>query len=252
MTEIIKVHFLGTNGWYTTDTGYTSCHLIDAPSCYIILDAGDALFRIEELIVEDKPIYLFLSHFHLDHISGLHILNKFRFRQGLNICLYESGQSILENIIKQPYTVSFLNLPYQVSINQIRIGRNDGLPFGLKAAELVHSTRCLGFRFEFSSKSITYCTDTGFCPELVALARNTELLITECALKPGQTSPNWPHLNPADAAQAAIEAEARQLVLVHFDAENYGTLDDRILAQADAAKTYQNVKSAFDNDIISV
>ena len=37
---MIKVTFLGTNGWYSTDTGVTLCTLVESDDFYIILDAG--------------------------------------------------------------------------------------------------------------------------------------------------------------------------------------------------------------------
>jgi ribonuclease BN (tRNA processing enzyme) len=84
----LKVLFLGTNGWYDTQTGNTICILIRTLDYEIILDAGNSLYKLERYINEGnrKPAYLFLSHFHLDHIIGLHTLIKLNFRHGLNIC----------------------------------------------------------------------------------------------------------------------------------------------------------------------
>ena len=80
----IKVIFLGTNGWYDTATGNTVCVLIDAPEAYVVLDAGTGLYKLDQYIKDrKKPIYLFLSHFHFDHIIGLHAMAKFRFKQGM-------------------------------------------------------------------------------------------------------------------------------------------------------------------------
>ena len=67
MTKII---FLGTNGWYDTDTGNTICILIDSPLFTIILDAGNGIAKLDRYADFNKPAYLFLSHFHLDHIAG--------------------------------------------------------------------------------------------------------------------------------------------------------------------------------------
>ena len=44
--------------------------LIDTEECHIVLDAGNGLYKLDELVKDEKPIYLFLSHPHLDHISG--------------------------------------------------------------------------------------------------------------------------------------------------------------------------------------
>ena len=82
----MKVIFLGTNGWYDTETGNTICTLIQTEQYDIILDAGNGLHRAERYLDGAKPTFLFLSHFHMDHIEGLHILAKFRFEKGLVLC----------------------------------------------------------------------------------------------------------------------------------------------------------------------
>ena len=61
----MKIHFLGTNGWHTTETGDTLCTLIETENEYIVLDAGNAIRKLDKF--EDKPVFLFLSHFHIDH-----------------------------------------------------------------------------------------------------------------------------------------------------------------------------------------
>jgi ribonuclease BN (tRNA processing enzyme) len=65
------------------------------------------------------------------------------------------------------------------------------------------------------------------CENAIELARQADLLITECGLKPGNESPDWPHLNPENAIQIAHLAQAKRLALMHFGAEVYRTLGDR-------------------------
>lgn len=83
----MRIIFLGTNGWYDTSAGNTVCTLIIAKDFYIILDAGNGLYKIDRHITNGNPVFLFLSHFHLDHIIGLHILNKFNtdFRKAITV-----------------------------------------------------------------------------------------------------------------------------------------------------------------------
>ncbi|WP_394354103.1 MBL fold metallo-hydrolase [Methanothrix sp.] len=78
----MEIIFLGTNGWYDSDTGNTICTLINSDKYHIILDAGNGISKADQHIDDDLPVYLFLSHFHLDHIEGLHILNKVSFLSG--------------------------------------------------------------------------------------------------------------------------------------------------------------------------
>ncbi len=240
MSQSVKVHFLGTNGWFASDTGHTTCHLIDAPEAYIILDAGTGLYRADSYITEDKPIYLFLSHFHFDHIFGLHILNKFKFSNPVTIITQDRSEKILEHICNQPFTVGLKDLPIKYSVKEISEGRHEGFPFGLEARLLVHISRCFGYRFEFANKTITFTTDTGVCDNMKDLARDADLLIAECGLRPGESTPLWPHLNPTDSAGVAKECNVKKLALVHFDAAKYPYIEDRYKALEHARNIFKN------------
>jgi len=223
----MKVTFLGTNGWYDTTTGNTCSILLQAEGYDIILDAGNGLAKADRYITQEKPVYLFISHFHLDHISGLHTLVKFRFSKGLKIFGQTGTAAILTSFVAEPFTVPIAQLPFRVEIVDLNEGEH-AIPFPLTCLPLVHPVPCFGFRITIEGKVIAYCTDTGVCNNAISLGQNADLLITECGLKPGQESPGWPHLNPENAIQIAKEAHAKRLALVHFGAEVYRTLKDRI------------------------
>ena len=244
----MKVLFLGTNGWYDTDTGNTTCILIEADDYFVILDAGNGFYKIDPYITSTnkKPIYLFLSHFHLDHIVGLHILNKFDFSQGMRIYGQAGTKDILDTIINEPYTVPFAKLPFEVEVYELSEGQHN-IPFAVECKFLLHSSKCLGYRFELDGKIITYCPDTGICENAIELAANADLLITECSFKMGQRNAEWQHLNPEDAVQIAKEANAKKLALIHFDASIYRSLDERIEVQEKMRDIFKNLIVTFDN-----
>ncbi len=248
----IRVYFLGTNGWFTTETGNTVCVLIKTPHYSIICDAGNGLRHLDEYLDPDKPAYLFLSHFHLDHILGLHQINKIPFNKGLKIITFKGGKNILGRFMNQPFTIPLKNLRFNTQIIELAPGRHDKFPFGLQCLDLVHSSRCFGYRFEIDGKVITYCTDTGWCDNLLTLANNADLLIAECALKSGQSDPGWPHLNPEIAAQIAKKAKAKSLALFHFDASVYTTMKERKEAEKKAKKKFSHSFSTYDRMLRTV
>lgn len=233
----MRIIFLGTNGWFNTSVGNTTCIFLESKKYYIILDAGDGLYKIDRFIRDEKPIYLFLSHFHLDHITGLHSLNKFNFSQGLKIYGYEGMKEILNKIICSPYTVALDELPYSVRLFELKEGEQD-LPFFVECQPLVHSVPCFGYRLRMNNKIIAYCPDTGICKNAIKLAENADLLLCECSLKVGQSKQDWPHLNPQTAAQIAKKASAKKLALVHFNPHFYPTLSDRKTAEKEAKKYF--------------
>jgi len=242
MTEII---FLGTNGWFDSLTGNTICILIKAEEYYIILDAGNGLHKIDKFINTKKPVYLFLSHFHLDHIEGLHILNKFNFSDGLTILGPPGTKKILNRIINKPFTVPFKQLPFRTEIQEMSEGFHKS-PFSFQCHYLLHSTPTFGYRFDVDHKIITYCPDTGYCHTAVKLAENADLLISECSYKSGEVSKDWPHLNPEIAAQIARQAHAQRLALVHFDPSRYLTLLERNRAKRAAQRIFLPVIATID------
>ncbi len=243
----MKIVFLGTNGWYDTQTGNTICILIRATDYEIILDAGGGLHKLDRYIEEGegKPVYLFLSHFHLDHIVGLHTLNKFDFRHGLNICGPVGTRDAIRIFANDPFTVPVSQLPYSVNIYELP-KETGKLPFTVEARELNHQSLTLGYRYELERKVISYCPDTGFCGNAICLARSSDLLIAECAYKSGQSCDSWPHLNPETAARIAKDAGAASLALVHFDAEIYQTMAERKESEGVARKIFKNTFATED------
>ncbi|GAG84438.1 unnamed protein product, partial [marine sediment metagenome] len=209
----MKIVFLGTNGWYDTKTGNTTCILIETKREFVILDAGGGFYKIDRYIRTRKPVYLFLSHFHLDHIIGLHTLAKFNFLQGMDIYIPKGTEKIFTTIINNPYTMPIRQLKTGIRLNELN--KKSNVPVNVEFRKLKHFSLCYGFRFTLEGKTISYCPDTGICKNLLLLAKNADLLVTECSYKSGKQDENWPHLNPESAARVARDSGAKKLALIH-------------------------------------
>ncbi|HOW57482.1 MAG TPA: ribonuclease Z, partial [Smithellaceae bacterium] len=243
----MKIIFLGTNGWYDTATGNTICILIRANEFDIVLDAGIGLHKLDNYIVnqDEKPVYLFLSHLHLDHVYGLHTLVKFHFSRGMTICIPPGTKSALNLLVNEPYTVPLAGLPYPVKI--LELPEEGGrLPFKTEAKALVHKSVTFGYRIAADGFIVSYCPDTGYCANAVSLSRQADLAITECAYKSGQSNESWPHLNPEEAARIAKEAKAARLAMVHFAASTHPALSDRRESENAARRVFPNTIAALD------
>lgn len=247
----MKVIFLGTNGWYDNETGNTVCVLIDAPEGYVILDAGNGIHKLDRYMTEDKPAYLFLSHFHLDHIVGLHTIVRLSFPRGLRIFGQEGTRKILRDILRQPYTVPIDDMPFDVSLGELP-GDRAAVPFLEDFRPLVHASPCLGYRFRLGGRTIAYCTDTGLCDNLIQLGKGADLLITECSALSGQRRDSWPHLAPEDAVTVARESGAKKVVLVHFNAALYPTAESRRQVQAFVNREADNISVGYDGLVIEL
>ncbi len=247
----MQVTFLGTTGWFDTPAGNTVSVLLKARDYDVIFDAGNGIARADRYISQKKPVFIFLSHFHIDHIAGLHTLVKFRLTHGLSIFCSPGGSALLDSFVREPFTVPLADLPYPARVTELTEGPHN-LPFPVECRPLVHPAPCFGYRVEIDGRIITFCTDTGVCDNAVSLARGADLLITECGLKPGDSSPDWPHLNPEDAIGIAKRAGAKRLALLHFGAEVYRTVEERLALKDQFGKDFPGLVIATDGLTIDV
>jgi len=240
-----RVHLLGTNGWYDSPTGSTLCVAVEHPDFGVLFDAGNGLAKLDAACRLDRPYWLLLTHLHLDHVSGLHVLVRLPFAAGLTIVVPDGQREPLERLLAHPYTVAPERLPYPTEIVELSAVA-ERLPFRLEALPLAHSVPTLGFRLTIGEHALALVTDTGPCDNAVHLARDADLLLTECSYRPGETHEGWPHLNPQQAAAIALEAGARRLVLLHFDASRYLTFEQREDARDCAAGIFPDTVAGRD------
>lgn len=250
-TGDMQITFLGTNGWYDSITGNTLCILITTEEYNLILDAGSGLVKATNFLDQNKQTFIFISHFHLDHIIGLHILSQFRFSYPLMFLTREDSAKTIRSFIARPYTSPLNKLPFKHKIIELPKKQNI-LPFPVQVLDMIHPDPTIGIRFTLEDKTIAFCPDTGYCANCVDLARNADLLITECALNPGENSQIWPHLNPETAALIAQKAKAKRLILTHFDASRYLTMKDREAAQSAARLIFPETEISVDGGQINL
>jgi ribonuclease BN (tRNA processing enzyme) len=247
----MRIIFLGTNGWYDTQTGNTVSIFIATRDSNIILDAGNGFTKLDRVLSNSNPLFLFLSHFHLDHLIGLHSLIKFSFDQKLTLVGPRGTEKLLKALLKQPFTAPLSSLSFKTEILEMP-ENEDRFPFTVKGMELVHPPLSMGYRFHLEGKEIAYCPDTGYCGNAVTLAKGADLLISECSFLPGENSADWPHLNPQSAARIAKEAGAVRLALVHFDATKYTTIELRKQAEREARKIFPNTFACEDDQVVEM
>jgi ribonuclease BN (tRNA processing enzyme) len=245
----MKITFLGTNGWFNTKTGNTICTLVETKDYYIVFDAGDGIQKLSKLATGNKPVYLFMSHLHVDHVTGLHILSLFKFKKVLNIILPKGRKKYLLKFINPPFTANVKFFNYPVNISELSEGKH-AVPFSVTAKKLKHIWGSFGYRLEIDGKSVVYCVDTGPCENSIKLAQGADMLIHECSMKPGVSAGAWGHANPQEAAKIAKHAGVKKLILTHFDAAQYTSWNDRKMAEFKAKKIFKNTMAVKDGKMI--
>jgi ribonuclease BN (tRNA processing enzyme) len=154
-------------------------------------------------------------------------------------------------IINEPLSIPQKDLTFEVEAFELPREKEE-LPFQVDCMELCHTSLTLGYRLHLDEKIIAYCSDTGYCNNAVELAKNAAVLITECSFRSGESSPEWPHLNPQEASRIAKEAGVQKLVLTHFDASRYPTMAARKAAEKTAKETFPNTMASVDDMEIEI
>lgn len=244
----MKVTFLGTNGWYSSPTGDTPCILIDSKDHYVVLDAGNGIYKLDKYITDDKPISLFISHFHIDHVSGLQVLPKFNFKQEIDVYVGAGRAEDFEAFVNPPFTQSYKKLKTPIKLYELS-EKVEKVPFEACAIKQTHLFDDHGFRIELEGKIIAYTGDCALTDATRILAKNADLLISECANKENELPG---HMNPIEAATLAKEEDVKQLILTHFPPTSYPTLKDRRWAETEAKNIFPNTTAATDGMEIEI
>jgi ribonuclease BN (tRNA processing enzyme) len=247
----MKIIFLGTNGWYDSSVGNTVSTLIDTKEAYIILDAGFGINKASNYLKENKPVYLFLTHFHIDHICGLHTLPKLPIKNILTIISHEGAKELCDTFINHPYATPLKDLKYTVKIQESKEGKNI-LPIKFECLSLQHIDLSYGYRLYLENKVIVYCSDTKICNNDKIISKNADLLIHECGYNVAPLDDFWGHTDPEGAAQLAKDAKVKKLYLTHFGPNAFPSRAKRLQAQTRARKFFKESFAAFDDQIIEI
>jgi phosphoribosyl 1,2-cyclic phosphodiesterase len=210
---------------------------------------GDALVKAGTLLDAD----LFLSHCHLDHVSGLPFFTPlFAERHRLRIWAgnLPPGTSLkgaLRTMMSPPLfpidVESFrADIDYRDFTPGIVMRPREGVV--LHSAMLNHPGNAVGYRLELGGKVLAYLTDTELPqgeidPKQLALAANADLLVFDCTYTQAEIAAHrgWGHSTWQDGVRFADAAKAKTLCLFHHDPGHDDDTMDKIGAEAAAARS---------------
>lgn len=208
---------LGTGGWIPTSARQTSCYLYRVDKRVLILDAGSGFGRLTldpSLLLDVSDVTVVLSHFHLDHIEGLGMINEL----GVPLTIGGPGQQLYDMPTRQ-LLGRFFDQPFKTS-NPLRGATIVDLPLGEGElndwqiscrAQLRHPLPSLGFRV---SNEFAYLTDTEYDQDSIDFADGVNYLLHEAW---GVQTAERGHTSGSDAARVARDAAVGRLFLTHLN-----------------------------------
>lgn len=183
----------------------------------ILFDCGEGVTRaLAELDLLDKVERVFLTHMHIDHVSGLPTLLQLYALSGIK----DEVTVVVPPGYKDKLLMfldSLHSIAGKLKLNVHEIHADESLG-SVKACKAFHSIEALAYRIFVGNESVVYTGDTAPCSEVLELSRGCRVIIHESTLPPEKEElvKVLGHSTPLDAGRVAAEAGAETLVLFHL------------------------------------
>ena len=216
----MRLTVLGCAGTYPGPDSPCSGYLIEHDGFRLVVDLGaGALGMLQRHVDLLEVDAVYISHLHADHCLDLVAYSYARryHPRGVPPVLPVYGPTGLAaricNSFEVPPADGLLAVFdfREVATGALRIG-----PFDVTTARMNHPVECHALRLEAGGRSLVYSGDTGESEELVALARDADLLLCEASWPQEPAQPAGIHLTGHQAGEHGARAGARRVVLTHL------------------------------------
>ncbi len=236
---MLELTILGSAGSHPGVGRACSGYLVRSGGTAVLLDAGNgSTANLQRSVAYRDLDAVVISHRHVDHcidLIGAYYALRFDPSLARRIPLYAAAEvhELLTGLLSRDTALAFDEV-----FEHLEVSAGDHLEIDaltLRFAASVHTAPTVSTRIEIGGRSLVYSGDSAGGPELVELARGTDLLLCEAtwAGDPADYPPGM-HLTGTGAGEIAREAGVGRLVLTHVAG---GTDRAQVLAEARAAFT---------------
>lgn len=237
----MQLTVLGCAGTFPGPDSPCSSYLVEHDGFRLVVDLGaGALGQLQRHIGLLDVDAIYISHLHSDHCIDLVAYSYARryHPDGIPSALPVYGPAGTRDRIVASYEAPPVHGLLEVyDFREVPVGTQQIGPFTVSTARTNHPVECHAMRIEADGRSLTYSGDTGVCPELVDLARDTDLLLCEASWAEADSHPPGVHLSGREAGEHAQQAAAARLVLTH------------VVAWADPAEIEKEAAAAFSGPV---
>jgi len=219
---------LGKSPAWQDAGGACSGYLVEAGGRCLLVDCGNGVFAKLRAARDFTDVCaVVISHLHADHFMDLvpyayalaysHAARAAASRPALyappgarETFRRVTGAWGAEELIEQAFEVHEYDPAQELELGGLRV----------RFHEVPHFIRTHAVQVLADGGSFTYGADCRPNEEIVAFARETDLLMLEATLEAPEQGGCRGHLTPAEAGEHARRAQARRLVLTHISADH--------------------------------
>lgn len=237
--------------------GNTSCVEVRTKKGHLILlDAGTGIAQLGRALMKTEEAHghldaaLLLTHAHWDHIQGFPFFPPI-YAAGNKFAIYgpsrSSGrlESVLEGQMNPHFSPihSLKNLGSQIEIHAVHEGQTFEVA-GLQVSVCLNphgTTKAMAYRLEEGGRAFVYAPDAGYSAagppaKSIELYQGAHLLVHDCTYTPEDRALRLERgfSSFADAADAALRAQVKHLVMFHYDQDYTDEQVDEMLARCRA------------------
>ena len=219
--------FLGTSGYHPSEARHTTG--LALPAANTLIDAGTGTFRLPAVmgaeVGDARELDVFLSHAHLDHVSGLTYFIVWMEQKRFGRVRVFAEPEVHEAVDRHLFSERIFPVRIGYERHEMRPGDAATLLDGsrMTTRPQPHRGVTFGYRIQTAAGgSLCFCTDTTANPDDAAsvdFVRGCNVLIHECHFADSEARFDEPtgHSSLTKVATLAKNAGVGRLILTHIN-----------------------------------
>lgn len=216
----MQIRVLGTGTSQVSKERVSTGYYLKVGSKSVLVDCGcGTLVRLDQAGIPFKDIdAIFISHFHIDHISDLFSLlwalkyPSLNRKKDLLIVGPKGFERFYNNYIK-PIVFSKPFELFKIEIKEIK-DKMKFTDFIVEVCSTPHTDESLAYKFTENNKRLIIAGDMDYDERLIEFSKDANILILECSYDNSYKVEG--HLIPKECGEIAKRAEVKQLIITHF------------------------------------